>query len=206
MLDETRRPIRAGLAYLRSVKDDSAAQAALQRVQGPVRLYGQAFRKATMTANAARSAVVSALCEPMQVHHRFVVAMGDALCGTRFERLHALAKQYPDLRHIADQVEQAARECQQIRREQQCELEDRLRHHQMDWSDILSTITPAIDDLEIWSSIAPLGEQDRGVVREAIREQRTPKTRMKREVAEPLIAEHLTRRPHDTVAQVADKV
>lgn len=33
-----------------------------------------------------------------------------------------------------------------------------------------------------------------------------PKERMKREVAEPLIAEHLTRRPHDTAAQVAEAV
>lgn len=38
------------------------------------------------------------------------------------------------------------------------------------------------------------------------RPEKTPKTRMKRHVAEPLIAHHLTQRPHDTAVQVADKV
>ncbi|MGD8452213.1 MAG: hypothetical protein PVJ57_10380 [Phycisphaerae bacterium] len=211
--DEARRPIRAGQAYLDAIKDDPKSQAALRRAQMRLQAFGAAVRAVMGPVNAAQNTAFAALSEPLRVYHDMGAALGDAMRGD-FERLRALVDAYPDLKETADELEQAVLAMKEGDEQRRADITKRFEHvaAALDETErLLNPTPPAFNDPEFWSSIKPTGEQIRDAVREGLREQAESgapadvsrkRSRVKREIAEQQIMQHLIRRPHDTAEEV----
>ncbi len=193
--DEARRPIRAGQAYLDTIKDDPESQAALRRVQMGLQAFGAAVRAVIGPMNAAQNA-----------------ALGNAMRGD-FERLYALVDAHPDLKEAAGALEQALRATKEGDEQRRADMAKRFEHVLPALEDPMPRqAPPAFDDPKFWASIRPIGGQIEDAAREAVRgqaENRAPagagkrRRRINRAAVEQQILEHLVRHPHDTAVGVA---
>lgn len=170
MADQPQKPIRAGQAYLDSIRNDPAAQAALQRVQAKLQAFGQALRDAAAPINAVQDELASVVSDSMQVYRELGAALGEALRDCQFDRLRKLVAAYPELKIAADELEQAARGMRRFDEQRRADIERRLQHVATSLPDLCSFTPPAFDDPSFWSAITPIGEQIRNSVRDAMNE------------------------------------
>ncbi len=176
MSDETRNPMRAGHAYLESIQNDPAAQAAWQRVRTRLQAVGETMRSAMERTNSVPAAVITNMSETLQPYRELGAALGAAIGGGNFERLRAVVSAYPGLRQAADDLERAVRDLQQRNRRSQSVVAQRVQAALSDLPDALDMLSPpAFDDPAFWSSITPVGEQVREAVRGAMQEQASEK-------------------------------
>ena len=158
-----------------------------------MRVFGRLLPEISAAVNENRSAITSAIWEPMETRSEIVAAVSDALYEAHFERLHALTDRYPDIKQTADDLEQAIREARQSNEQRRDEFAEWLQHIRTALPDLCLATPSAFDDPDFWSSFTPLGDQIRDAVQAGLREQKPPRSRVKRSVAGPLIAEHLVR-------------
>lgn len=189
MADQPQKPIRAGQAYLDSIRNDPAAQAALRRVQAQMLAFGQALRDAAAPINAVQDQLASVVSESMQAHLELGAALGEALRDCQFDRLRKLVAAYPALKTAADGLEQAALGMRRLDEERRAEIEQRFRGITSSLPDLRSLTPPAFDDPDFWSSITPIGEQ----IRDAVREAMAARESRRGAVGVPEVAEQLRR-------------
>ncbi len=171
MSSQTRKPIRAGRAFLENIKNDPAAQAAWQRVRTGLRAVGEAMRSVLESTNAARAGAITDVSETLQRYRELGAALGTAVSGN-FERLRAVVVAYPGLREVANDLERAVRELRQRDEQQQAAVAQRLHEALADLPDPLHMLSPpTFDDPAFWSSVTPVGEQIRDAFRGGMQEQ-----------------------------------
>lgn len=168
MADQPQKPIRAGQAYLDSIRNDPAAQAALRRVQSQMLAFGQALRDAAAPMNAVQDQLAAVVSQTAQTRLELGAALGEALRDCQFDRLRKLVAAYPELKTAADELEQAALGMRRLDEERRAEIEQRFRGITSSLPDLRSLTPPAFDDPDFWSSITPIGEQIRNAVRDAM--------------------------------------
>lgn len=203
--NEAGKPIRVGQAYLDAIKDDPDAQAALRRAQVRLQVFGAALRGIAEPVQAVMASASSRLSESLQLPHELGGALREALGGD-FERLRMLVERFPDLQETSEELQRLIADRQAADDERSRDLELRLQHAAKWMSHYLLPNASVLGDPEGWVPAQLVGEQFKEAIREAIQQRKPRKERMKREIAEPMIAHCLQQRPHDTAEQIAAAV
>lgn len=136
---------------------------ALRGAQLHFRLLSEACRAMTAPLKVAYT-----LKTPLTELAKFRAALGEVLREFRLNQLHTHAEANPELRAAAAEIDQAARQFQQLQTDRFGEIELRLAQVAGDSHDQLSATPPIFEDPGFWHAITPVAKQVTDAVREAM--------------------------------------